>query len=67
MQVNLPFTRLFLSPSNTFHSYGPKRTYTAREERAVLKLAQVEGNEEGSGHEHQGQQGRIGLVQFSHG
>ena len=37
--------------------------HPAGEEGAVLELAQVEGDEEGPGHEHQGQQGRVGLAQ----
>lgn len=37
------------------------RSYPAREKGAVLKLAQIEGDEEGSGHEHQREQGCVGL------
>ena len=37
-------------------------SHPAGEEGAVLELAQVEGDEEGPGHEHQGQQRRVGLA-----
>lgn len=37
-------------------------THPAREEPAVLELAQEEGDEEGTGHEHQRQQGGVGLA-----
>lgn len=37
--------------------------HPSREEGAVLELAQVEGDEEGSGHEDQGEQRGVGLVQ----
>ena len=37
--------------------------HPAGEEGAVLELAQVEGDEEGPRHEHQGQQRRVGLAQ----
>ena len=41
-------------------------SHPAGEEGAVLELAQVEGDEEGSRHEHQGEQRRVGLAQHAH-
>lgn len=36
--------------------------HPSREERTILELAQVEGDEERSGHENQREQRRVGLV-----
>ena len=36
--------------------------YLATEEATVAKLSEKEGHEEGSQHEHEREQGRVGLV-----
>lgn len=42
------------------------RSYPAREESTVFELAQIEGDEEGSRHEHQGQQSGIRFPDHLH-